>query len=98
MEYRYSEQQQMLKKALESLLKKEMPLERFKEIAEKKGGFSKDAWLKLADNGWLGIIAKGKWQAFEDMSSLDLMYLGESFGERPFLELFGNCWISWSRF
>ncbi|MBS4214901.1 acyl-CoA dehydrogenase family protein [Neobacillus rhizophilus] len=84
MEYRFSEQQQMLKKALQSLLKKEMTLEHFKEIVEKNHGFSKDAWGKLADNGWLGILAQGKWQVFEDMTTLDLMYLSETFGERPF--------------
>ncbi|MDM5225829.1 acyl-CoA dehydrogenase family protein [Cytobacillus sp. NJ13] len=84
MEYRFSEQQQMLKHALHSLLKKEMPIEKFSEAAEKKTGFSKEAWKKLAENGWLGVLAKGELQTLEDVCPLDLMYLTESFGERPF--------------
>jgi alkylation response protein AidB-like acyl-CoA dehydrogenase len=84
MEYRFSEQQQMLKQALHSLLKKEMPIEAFSEVAEKKDGFSQDAWKKLAENGWLGVLAKGKWQTLEDVGPLDLMYLSESVGEKLF--------------
>ncbi|MDQ0269676.1 acyl-CoA dehydrogenase family protein [Cytobacillus purgationiresistens] len=80
MEYRYSEQQVMLKKALNSLLKKEMPFETFVEIAETKDGFSKDKWKKLADNGWLAILAQGEFQTLEEVNSLDLMYLSESIG------------------
>ncbi|WP_415802961.1 acyl-CoA dehydrogenase family protein [Cytobacillus oceanisediminis] len=84
MEYRFSEQQQMLKQALHSLLKKEMPIEVFSEVVEKKDGFSKDAWKKLAENGWLGVLAKGEWQTLEDVGPLDLMYLSESVGEKLF--------------
>lgn len=84
MEYRFSEQQKMLKQALHSLLKKEMPIEVFSEVVEKNEGFSKDAWKKLAENGWLGVLAKGEMQTLEDVGPLDLMYLSESFGERLF--------------
>ena len=84
MEYRFSEQQQMLKQALHSLLKKEMPIEVFSEVAENKDGFSKGAWKKLAENGWLGVLAKGEWQTLEDVGPLDLMYLSESVGEKLF--------------
>jgi acyl-CoA dehydrogenase len=84
MEYRFSEDQQMIKKALDSLLKREVRFEVFTEIVEKKDGFSKDLWKKLAENGWLGILAKGDIQTLDDMSSFDLVYLCESFGERLF--------------
>jgi acyl-CoA dehydrogenase len=84
MEFRFSEQQKMLKKALQSLLKKEMPFEVFTDIVEQKNGFSKGKWKKLADNGWLGVLAKGEIQTLEDVNALDLMYLCESIGEKLF--------------
>ncbi|WP_433957959.1 acyl-CoA dehydrogenase family protein [Cytobacillus horneckiae] len=84
MEYRYTEQQLMLKKALNTLLKKEMPFETFVEIAEKENGFSKKKWMKLAENGWLGILAHGEFQTLEEVDTLDLMYLAESIGASLF--------------
>jgi len=84
MEYRFSEQQQMLKKGLEAFLKKELPFETFTSITENENGFSKKLWKKLGENGWLGVLAKGELQALEDAGPLDLMYLGESIGEKIF--------------
>lgn len=84
MEYRYTEQQLMLKKALNTLLKKEMAFETFVEIAEKENGFSKKKWMKLAENGWLGILAHGEFQTLEEVDTLDLMYLAESIGASLF--------------
>lgn len=84
MEYRISEEQQLVKKALHSLLNKELSFEVFREVVERKDGFSKEVWKKVAESGWLGVLAKDEMQMLEGMTSLDVMQLCEFFGEKLF--------------
>lgn len=82
MEYKISDDFEMLKQALNSLIKKEMPLDAFTNIVENEQGFSKELWKKLGQNGWLAIQGDG--ESFDDINLVDVMYLGESFGESLF--------------
>ncbi|WP_085993076.1 acyl-CoA dehydrogenase family protein [Oceanobacillus senegalensis] len=82
MEYKYSDDFELLKQALDSLIKKEMPFENFTRIVENQQGFSKDLWGKLGKSGWLEIQSDS--DSSIDISLTDIMYLSESFGKNLF--------------
>jgi acyl-CoA dehydrogenase len=83
-DFQFTEEQIMLKKALTTMLKKELSFDLLRDIAENKGGFSNELWKKVAEGGWLGLLAKGEQKTLDDMSVLDLVYLSETFGEYLF--------------
>lgn len=82
MNYAYSEEQKMLKSTISSLLSHKMPFERFRDIAEKKGGFSLEDWKMVAEGGWLELLRDS--QSSERSSVSDLMYICEEFGSNLF--------------
>ncbi len=74
----------MMKQSFHSLLNKELSNETFHQTIEENKGFSKELWKKVAQNGWLSVLAKGDMQLIENMTALDFMYLCESVGETLF--------------
>lgn len=56
MEYRFSEQQKMVRNQVRDFLGRECPRTLVKEIIQKKLDFSHELYHKMSDLGWLGIM------------------------------------------
>lgn len=82
MEYGYSDDIKMLKEGLESLLNKELTVEKFTNTVE-GDGFSKELWRKIGENGWLSIQEDIK-SLNDHINMAEIMYLSESFGKHLF--------------
>jgi alkylation response protein AidB-like acyl-CoA dehydrogenase len=56
MNFDLSEDQKLLVETVESFVKKDSPVERFRRLRKDERGWEHAAWKKMADLGWLGVM------------------------------------------
>lgn len=76
---RLNEQQIMLKKSARDLLANECPSSLVRKLAEEEGGWPEQAWSKMAELGWLGLIVPEEHCGCAG-SFFDLVVLAEEMG------------------
>lgn len=88
MDLRFTEEQEMLRKAVRDFLSTECPKEKVRELVKSEIGYSPDIWHEIANLGWLGLTIPEKYGGNE-MSFLHLALLIEEMGRNiypsPFL-------------
>lgn len=88
MDLRFTEEQEMLRKAVRDFLSNECPKEKVRELERSEIGYSTDIWHEIANLGWLGLTIPEKYGGNE-MSFLHLALLIEEMGRNiypsPFL-------------
>lgn len=88
MDLRFTEEQEMLRKAVRDFLSTECPKEKVRELERSEIGYSPDIWHEIANLGWLGLTIPEKYGGNE-MSFLHLALLIEEMGRNiypsPFL-------------
>lgn len=88
MDLRFTEEQEMLRKAVRDFLSTECPKEKVRELEKSEIGYSPDIWHEIANLGWLGLTIPEKYGGNE-MSFLHLALLIEEMGRNiypsPFL-------------
>ena len=88
MDLRFTEEQEMLRKAVKDFLSTECPKEKVRELVKSEIGYSPDIWHEIANLGWLGLTIPEKYGGNE-MSFLHLALLIEEMGRNiypsPFL-------------
>lgn len=88
MDLRFTEEQEMLRKAVRDFLSTECPKEKVRELVKSEFGYSPDIWHEIANLGWLGLTIPEKYGGNE-MSFLHLALLIEEMGRNiypsPFL-------------
>jgi alkylation response protein AidB-like acyl-CoA dehydrogenase len=83
MDYKFSEEQEMLRASAHDFLEKECTESVLKELEEKGLGHSMNLWKKIAGLGWLGLVYPEKYGGFA-MNFVDLAVLYEEFGRALF--------------
>src|SRR5438094_586189 len=56
MDFGFSEEQEMLRKAVRDFLAKESPMTYVRRMIEDDVGYSEEMWRKMAELGWMGLI------------------------------------------
>jgi alkylation response protein AidB-like acyl-CoA dehydrogenase len=88
MNFELSEEQQLLLRTVDNFVKKDSPVQRFREQRDVDPGWSKDIWAKMGELGWLGLpfpeSAGGLGCAFVDTALL-LERLGTALVPEPYL-------------
>jgi len=88
MDLRFTEEQEMLRKAVRDFLSTECPKEKVRELVKSEIGYSPDIWHEIANLGWLGLTIPEKYGG-NQMSFLHLALLIEEMGRNiypsPFL-------------
>lgn len=79
MDFGFTEEQEMLKKAARDFLEKECPMSMVREMAEDEKGYSPELWKKMAELGWPGLGFPLRYGGNEG-SFLDLAVLIEEMG------------------
>jgi len=79
MDYKLSEEQEMLKKGARDFFSKELPKSLVKEMAKDTKGYTPELWRKMADLGWMGLIVPEKYGG-SGGSFLDFTALLEEMG------------------
>ena len=74
-----NEAQQMLKNSAQEFLEAECPDTYVREMEEDENGYTSEMWLKLAEQGWLGLIIPEKYGGVE-LEFQDLAILLEEMG------------------
>ena len=79
MDFNFTEEQEMLRKAARDFFTKELPKSLVKEMAEDTRGYPPELWKKMAGLGWMGLIIPEKYGG-SGVSFLDLTVLLEEMG------------------
>lgn len=79
MDFRLSEQQQMLRKQAREFFEKECPKALVREVVKSKSGHHPGLWRKMADLGWTGLVFPEEYGG-TGASFLDLVVLLEEMG------------------
>ena len=74
MDFGFTEEQEMLRKAARDFLEKECPKSMVREMAEDEKGYSPELWKKMAGLGWPGLVFPSRYGGNEG-SFLDLAVL-----------------------
>lgn len=88
MDLRFTEAQEMLRKAARDFLSTECPKTKVRELEEVEEGYSPETWQKMAELGWMGLIIPEEYEGM-GVTFQDLMVLLEEMGRNilpgPFL-------------
>lgn len=88
MDLRFTEAQEMLRKAARDFLTTECPKTKVRELEEVEEGYSPETWQKMAELGWMGLIIPEEYEGM-GVTFQDLMVLLEEMGRNilpgPFL-------------
>lgn len=79
MDFNFTEEQEMLRKAARDFFNKELPKSLVKEMAEDTRGYPLELWKKMAGLGWMGLIIPEKYGG-SGVGFLDLTVLLEEMG------------------
>lgn len=79
MNFGFTEEQEMLRKAARDFIEKECPMSMVREMAEDEKGYSPELWKKMAGLGWPGLGFPSRYGGNEG-SFLDLAVLIEEMG------------------
>ena len=85
MEISLSEDQILLKNAVERFVERDYEFSLRRELAKSDEGFSKELWLKFSELGWLGLTMPEKYGGL-DGSLVDSVVLMEALGRGLVLE------------
>jgi acyl-CoA dehydrogenase len=81
MKYGLSTQQQMIYKTVQTMLENLIPSDKFRSILETED-FSRSAWKRLAEDGWLRMFSESTENKGEDFSLTDMLCISESIGSK----------------
>jgi len=79
----FSEEQEMLRKAVRDFLEDKCPKKLVKQLEESEKGYSPDLWQEIAELGWIGLAFPEKYGG-SGMNFLDLVPLLEEMGRACF--------------
>ena len=79
----FSEEQEMLRKAVRDFLEDKCPKKLVKQLEESEKGYSPDLWQEIAELGWTGLAFPEKYGG-SGMNFLDLVPLLEEMGRACF--------------
>ena len=93
MDLEFNKEQQLLKSSVQDFLKKESPMTVVREMLSDEMGCSKKVWKKMAELGWLGIVAPDEYEGLEG-NLIDLAIIMEEMGAACFTSPFFSTVIS----
>jgi len=79
MDFKFTEEQEMLRESARDFLERECPKTLVREIESSEKGYSSEIWQQMAELGWLGLVFPEKYSG-SGMSFLDLAVLLEEMG------------------
>ena len=79
MDLRFTEEQEMLRRAARDFLSAECPKAEVKKLEEDEKGYSPEVWKKMAELGWMGLVIPEEYGG-TGMGFQDLMVLLEEMG------------------
>jgi alkylation response protein AidB-like acyl-CoA dehydrogenase len=82
-----SEEQAILARSVESWLRENYAMDRWRVLTEASPGYSEENWRAFAEMGWLGLSVPEEYGGFGG-DATDLMLLGERFGQALVVEPF----------
>lgn len=83
MDLRFTEEQEMLRKAVRDFLSNECPKEKVRELERSEIGYSTDIWHEIANLGWFGLTIPDEYGGSQ-MPFLNLTLLMEEMGKNLF--------------
>lgn len=83
MDFTFSPEQEALREAVRSTLASEAPRDYVRRMIEDQDGVSAELWAKLAELGWLGMLAPEE-SGGMGMGLLDMVVVQEEMGRLPF--------------
>lgn len=83
MDFSFSSEQDILRKAVAEFLSKECPYETVKEIEDSEEGFSQRLWKKIAQLGWQEMILPAEYGGFGDPFT-NIIIIMEEIGRHAF--------------
>ena len=81
MDFDFSEDQEMIRSSIKSMLDKEYPPDKAREMGEDPKGYSPDLWRQMAELGWLGLSLPEEYGG-AGVEVLDLMIVIEEMGRK----------------
>lgn len=83
MDFKFTDEQAMLRDSVAEFLKKECTYDIVKEIQDSPEGYSEKLWKKMAKLEWMGVCLPEEYGGFED-PYMSLMIIIEEMGKRAF--------------
>jgi alkylation response protein AidB-like acyl-CoA dehydrogenase len=94
MDFDFSEDQEMIRSSMRSMMDKEYPSEMVREMEDDPKGYDPDLWKKMAELGWLGLSLPEEYGG-AGADFLDLMIVIEEMGRKllsgPFFSTMALC-------
>lgn len=94
MDFDFSEDQEMIRSSMRSMMDKEYPPEKVREMEDDPKGYDPDLWKKMAELGWLGLSLPEEYGG-AGADFLDLMIVIEEMGRKllsgPFFSTMALC-------
>ena len=81
MDFDFSEDQEMIRSSMKSMLDKEYPPEKVREMEEDPKGYDPSLWKQMAELGWLGLSLPEEYGG-AGADVLDLMIVIEEMGRK----------------
>jgi len=101
MDFDFSEDQEMIRSSMKSMLDKEYPPEKVREMEEDPKGYDPGLWKQMAELGWLGLSLPEEYGG-AGADVLDLMIVIEEMGRKllsgPFFSTMVLCSLPLVRF
>ena len=79
MDFDFSQEQEMLRETARRYFSDKLSIPRMREIAESKTGFDTNAWLEMAELGWMAIPVPVQFNGL-GLGLVDLLVIAEEFG------------------
>jgi alkylation response protein AidB-like acyl-CoA dehydrogenase len=79
LDFGFSEEQEMLRRSARSLLERECPPAKVRQMMEDERGYSPELWRKMAGLGWLGLVLPEE-HGGAGLNYVDLVVVAEEMG------------------
>ena len=80
MDFGFSEEQELLRQSAADFLRKECPMSYVRQMMEDERGYADEVWNKMAELGWMGLVAPEEYGG-AGLSLVDLVVVLEEMGK-----------------